>query len=184
VPTVTGIVRQTPSFETTNADTVAFRVTFSEAVQGVTGDSFVIAPGSVGGATVQLVTEVAGSGGSQYDVLVGGLGEGSTGTLNIDLAANSGISSVSTSQALLYTNPAGGHAVHDQSYTVDRFITAPVVTGLLDAANGQGDSGASAGDFITSTQNLKFTGTTDAGNTVQLFLNGQSIGFATADGSG
>ncbi len=106
-PTVEGIVRQSPSFETTNADSVTFRVTFSEGVQGVSGNSFVIAAGSVSGATIQLVSQVDLNG-TQYDVTVSGL-QGATGTLNIDLAANSGITSRDgNSRPVTETNPADG----------------------------------------------------------------------------
>ncbi|WP_173202222.1 Ig-like domain-containing protein, partial [Geobacter sp. SVR] len=181
-PTITSILRQTPTYDTTNADSVTFRVTFTEAVKNVDGTDFTIAPGSVSGATIQLVTPVTGSNGTQYDVIVGGLS--GSGSLNLDLYSGNNIKSVAGDTPLVYANQAGGNTATDQTYTVDRSITAPAITGLKNAANGQGDTGVSGSDFVTSTQNLKFTGTTDAGNTVQVFLGGQSIGSTTADGSG
>ena len=187
-PTITQIVRQTPSYDTTNADSVTFRVTFSEAVTNVVGTDFTFAAGSVSGATVQLVTAVVNSNDTQYDIQVGGLA-GTTGTLNLDVdttiaSGTSGIKSVATNESLLYSNSIGGNASTDQTYTIDHAISTPVITGLLNSANAQGDTGASSSDFITSTQNLKITGTTDIGNTVQVFKDGHSIGSATVNGSG
>ncbi|MBI5484501.1 MAG: DUF4347 domain-containing protein [Deltaproteobacteria bacterium] len=183
IPTITNILRQNPTFDTTNADAVTFRVTFSEAVQNVDGTDFTLAPGSVSGATIQIVTPVVNSNGTQYDVQVGGLA-GTSGPLNLDVSNQQNITSISTGSAISYSNPAGGNPVSDQSYTVDHFVTTPIITGLLNAANANGDSGASASDFITNVKNLKITGTTDAGNTVQVFRNGTSIGLITADGVG
>ena len=57
-PTVTSIERQAPSDEDTNANSLTFRVTFSEAVENVgTGDFAVTAPGG-GTATTARVTGV------------------------------------------------------------------------------------------------------------------------------
>ena len=73
IPAPYSIVRQNPTFSTTNADVVNFRVTFTTPVQGVIGTDFSLTPGSLDGATVQVVTPVLNSNGTQYDVQVGGL---------------------------------------------------------------------------------------------------------------
>ncbi|VUZ23162.1 Uncharacterised protein, partial [uncultured Comamonas sp.] len=173
-PTVESIVRQSPSFETTNADSVTFRVTFSEGVTGVTGSSFVIAPGSVSGATIQLVSQVDGAG-TQYDVVVSGLS--GRGTLNIDLAASSGIiSQDGNSRPVTETNPAGGKP--DHSYTIDRDINTAYINDLT-GGNINGSNIATR-----DTTGLEFSGKADAGDTVRLYIGNKLLGSAKADGSG
>ncbi len=176
-PSITSIVRQTPTYETTNADEVTFRVTFSEAVQQVDGTDFTIAPGSVSGATIQLVTPVDTSGGTQFDVRVGGL-NGKTGTLNLDISNQQNITSIASGEALNYTNPAGGDAVSDQTYTVDHFVSTPAVTAITI------DTGASSTDFITSDNTLVFSGTADPNCSIRLMSDGLFIGSTTSNGAG
>ncbi|MFC4620631.1 Ig-like domain-containing protein, partial [Comamonas nitrativorans] len=173
-PTVESIVRQSPSFETTNADSVTFRVTFSEGVTGVTGSSFVIAPGSVSGATIQLVQQVDGAG-TQYDVVVSGLS--GTGTLNIDLATESGVmSNDGNSRVVTETNPATGKP--DHSYTIDGDINSAYVGGLT------GGSVQGSNIATRDTTGLEFSGKADAGDTVRLYIGNKLLGTAKADGNG
>lgn len=61
--------------------------------------------------------------------------------------------------------------------TVDASITTPVVTGITT------DTGV-AGDGVTSDPTLVISGTSDAGDTVEVFRDGISIGSVTADGVG
>lgn len=107
VPAPYSIVRQSPTFSTTNADVVNFRVTFTTAMQGVVGTDFSLTPGSLDGATVQLVTPVASSNGTQYDVQVGGLA-GRTGTVNLDIAAANTIKELSSGHSLSSLIPSSG----------------------------------------------------------------------------
>ena len=141
------------------------------------GTDFTIAPGSVSGATVQLVTPVATSNGTQFDVQVGGL-SGATGPLNLDVSNQQNITSISTSESLIYTNPAGGNLVSDQTYTVDHFVAVPAITAITT------DTGASSTDFITSDNTLIFSGTADPNCSIRLYNDGLYIGTATSNGSG
>lgn len=172
-PEIDSILRQTPSFDTTNAESVAFRVTFSEKVTGVTANSFVIAPGSLSGATIQLVTAV-GSDGRQYDVVVGNLS--GSGTLNIDLAASSGIKGQASQLDLTTTNPVDSS--RDHSYTIDRVINAPRATGI--------DVGQVNSSTIITSANAGFSlsGRADAGDTQRIYLDGVMVGSGTANAAG
>ncbi|WXL25523.1 Ig-like domain-containing protein [Ectopseudomonas mendocina] len=172
-PEIESILRQTPSFDTTGAESVTFRVTFSEQVKGVTANSFVIAPGSLSGATIQLVTSV-GSDGRQYDVVVGNLS--GSGTLNIDLAANSGVKSQATDIALAATNPTDSS--RDHSYSIDRVINAPSATAI--------DVGQVSQSTIITSANSEFTlsGRADAGDTVRIYLGSALVGSGVANPDG
>ena len=94
-------------------------------------------------------------------------------------------------------SPAIGDGVHNMTYsetdivgnespespslavTIDTSApSAPVFTTITD------DTGTSSTDKITSDQNLVFNGTAEANSTVEVFLDGVSIGTATTDGSG
>ncbi|NLV98124.1 MAG: DUF4347 domain-containing protein, partial [Desulfovibrionales bacterium] len=160
---VNSIVRQWPTGEITNADTVVFRVTFDKSESDVTNSNFLIAPGSVSTAVLQSVQMVEGSDGTQYDVTISGLK--SSGTINIDVVGN---------------NPDDPN--DDQSYTIDKDINPGSITdltgGLLSI---EGDSTT----IITGqTSNLQFSGTADAGDTVSLYIGGTLLGSAQADANG
>lgn len=173
-PSIESIVRQTPSFETTNAETVTFRVTFNEAVTGVSGSSFVIAPGSISGATIQLVQQVDAAG-TQFDVIVSGLN--GAGRLNIDLAASSGVMSADgNSRPVTQTNPDAGKP--DHSYIIDRNINLANITGLV--------GGVTDGNVISTNQTsgLQFSGTADAGDTVRLYIGKALLGTGIAGTDG
>ncbi|WP_415036481.1 DUF4347 domain-containing protein, partial [Azonexus sp.] len=181
-PTVESIVRQTPTAETTNADSVTFRVTFSEGVQGVTSSSFVIAPGSVSaGATIQLVTQVDAAG-KQYDVIVGGL-TGGNGTLNIDLVpgAEGGIKSKADASKLL-SNANPNDTSKDHSYIIDTSISQPSVDAIT------GGVKYSQGLATNNPSHFVFSGKADAGDTVRVFIgtgkNALELGSVIADSSG
>ena len=68
-PTVTSILRQTPTAQLTNANSVVFRVSFSEAVQNLGTADFAISGGGAGSGTVSSVNAVVGQTGV-YDVIV------------------------------------------------------------------------------------------------------------------
>ena len=163
VPAPYSIVRQSPTFSTTNADVVTFRVTFTTAMQGVAGTDFSLTPGSLNGATVQLVTPVANSNGTQYDVQVGGLA-GRTGTVNLDIATSNTIKELATGHSLSSLIPSSGI---DETFTVDHTVLPSTL--LISS-----DTGGSTSDFITSDTSLLFTGTTEAGNSVHLILKDSS----------
>ena len=126
-PTVTSIVRQTPTSSPTNADELTWRVTFSEAVSNVDNADF-----SVDGTTATLaVSTVTGATGA-YDVKASG---GNLATLNakvtLRIATGHNIQDTS-SNALINTTPTG---TNNNIYVVDN--TAPTLRSAT--VNQQGD---------------------------------------------
>ena len=115
-PTVTSIVRQTPTSSPTNADSLTWRVTFSEAVSNVDTADF-----AVSGTTATL--SVSAVSGVTYDVTAsGGNLAGVTAPVTLSIAAGHNIQDAA-SNALTNTTPTG---TNDNSYVVDN--TAPTVT--------------------------------------------------------
>lgn len=107
-PTVLSIARRAPDAALTNAASVFFRVTFSEAVTGVEPGDFEVDAAGVVGAVPVAVTPV---GADIYDVAVAtGAGDG---TVSIDLSATATITDLA-SNALASGFAAG------ESYTIDR----------------------------------------------------------------
>ena len=118
-PTVTSIVRQDPTSSPTNADSLTWRVTFSEAVSNVDAADFAVS-GTTATLSVSAVSGVTGA----YDVTASGgnlAGVNATVTLSID-ATGHGIQDAA-SNALTNTTPTG---TNDNTYVVDN--TAPTVT--------------------------------------------------------
>src|SRR5262249_40876155 len=114
-PVLQSFLRQTPSGSPTNADTLVFRATFSEAVNNVDAADF-----SVTGTTA-AVSAVALVSAGVYDVTVsGGDLAGLNGTVGLDLAAGQNITDAE-GNAL----PAGEPAT-DQTFVIDN--TAPALT--------------------------------------------------------
>jgi hypothetical protein len=104
----------------TNAVTVPFTVTFSQAVTGLTPANFTtVAGGGVSGSSVQGVQVVSGSGNAQYTVTVN-TGSGS-GTLALRLASAAGI-----------TPAPSNVGVTSAAYTIDKNdpTKAPEVQGI------------------------------------------------------
>src|SRR5207237_438066 len=66
-PTISSFVRQIPSTSPTNANTLVFRATFSEAVSGVATADF-----AVDGSTTASVTSISAVSASVYDLTVSG----------------------------------------------------------------------------------------------------------------
>lgn len=113
-PTITSIERQTPALETTNADTLVYRVTFSEAVTSLDTGDF-----SVSGSTA-TVTSVSQAGtGNAYDVtLSGGDLADLNATVTLSLASGQNITD-SAGNTLSNTTPG----TNQVTYVVDN--TAP-----------------------------------------------------------
>ena len=171
----------------TNADSVHFNVTFSEAVSGVdTSDFALTTTGNISGATV---TEVSGIGNTYIVTVNTGTGDGA---LRLDLIDNDSIMNAAA-------NPLGGAGAGNgnftlgETYTIDK--NAPVVISNLraDANPTTADSvhfnvtfsdavsGVDAGDFVlTTTGNLSgasITGLSGSANTY-------TITVATGSGNG
>ena len=118
-PRVASIVRETPTSSPTNADSLTWRVTFSEAVSNVDAADFVVSGTT---ATVTAVAAVSGVTGA-YDVTAsGGNLAGVSATVGLAIAASHNIQD-GASNALSNTTPTG---TNNNSYVLDN--TAPSVT--------------------------------------------------------
>ena len=118
-PTVASIARQNPTSSPTNADSLTWRVTFSEAVSNVGAADFAVSGTT---ATVTAVATVSGLTGA-YDVTTsGGNLAGVSATVTLTIASSHNIQDAA-SNALSNTAPTG---TNDNSYVVDN--TAPTVT--------------------------------------------------------
>ena len=117
-PRVASIVRETPTSSPTNADSLTWRVTFSEAVSNVNAADFAVS------GTTATVTAVAVSGlTGAYDVSAsGGNLAALNATVTLAIAASHNIED-GASNSLTNTTPTG---TNDNSYVVDN--TAPSVT--------------------------------------------------------
>jgi VCBS repeat-containing protein len=139
-PTIASIVRSAPAGSPTNADSLTFLVTFSEAVANVDASDF-----AVTGSTA-TVSSVSAAGGNAYSVTVSG---GDLASLNatVGLSVNgaSDIADTATN-ALSGTTPTGA----DQTYVVDNDVVAP--TFALAA-----DTGSSSGDGLTANGTVNVT---------------------------
>ncbi|ESA33336.1 3-carboxymuconate cyclase [Leptolyngbya sp. Heron Island J] len=86
-PNLLSITRQTPATTETDADTLVFRVTFSESIQNITATDFTVSGGST--ATVSNITAVSAT---AYDITVsGGDLADFNGIVGLDLAAGQDI---------------------------------------------------------------------------------------------
>ena len=117
-PTVSSIMRQSPTSSPTNADVLTWRVTFSEAVANVDAADFTVA-----GTTATLTATAVSGSSAQYDVTVsGGNLAGLNATVTLSFAAGQNIQDAA-GNALANTTPTG---TNEASYVVDN--TAPTVT--------------------------------------------------------
>ncbi|HXA18384.1 MAG TPA: lamin tail domain-containing protein [Thermoanaerobaculia bacterium] len=130
----------------TNAASVNFTVTFSEAVFGVTAGNFTPAATGVTGASVGTPTTANNI---AWTVPVN-TGSGS-GTLGLDLTSTSGITDA-------VGNVLSGTHTSDQSYTIDK--TAPTVLSSL-RANGNPTGAASVGFTVTFSEPVTSVDTAD-----------------------
>ena len=117
-PTVTSIVRQTPASSPTNANSLTWRVTFSEAVSNVDATDFAVS-GTTATLTVAAVSGVTGA----YDVTAsGGNLAGLSATVTLSFATGQNIQDAANN-TLTNTAPTG---TNDHTYVLDN--TAPTVT--------------------------------------------------------
>ncbi len=126
-PTVAAIQRGNPAVETTDADTLTWRVSFSEDVQNVDAADFGVTGTS---ATVSNVSAISGG---QYDVTVSGgdlaglvntvVSLGFTGGQNIQDASGNALTNTTPTQI-------------NQTYTVNNVVdTTPPTVGLTASVN-------------------------------------------------
>ena len=163
-PEIASINRLTPSASDTNADSLIFRVTFSESVSGITTDDF-----SVNGSTA-TVTNVSAATGTTTDVTISG-GDLSSlnATVRLDITDdNSIVNASSVGLGGVGTDDYTG----DQTYAVDN--TAP--TTIINTIDINEDTGSSATDFKTKTASQTITATLSIG------LAGGEILYGSIDG--
>ncbi|PAU80450.1 hypothetical protein CK501_08365 [Halovibrio salipaludis] len=164
---------QTVTIDTTIADPTVDSITEDTATDGdqITSDDTLIFNGtSEANASVELfidgtsigTTTADGSGNWSFDHTGTALPDGDH-TVTAQATDNAGNTS-SVSAGLVIT--------------VDTAIAAPTVTGITD------DTGSDGNDGITSDNTLTFNGTSKADASVEVFIDGTSIGTTTADGSG
>ena len=126
-PRVTSIARQTPTTSPTDADTLVWRVTFSEAVQNVDAADF-----TVTGTTAILAVSQGGSTNS-YDITAsGGNLAGLNATVTLSFANGQNIQDTS-GNALSNTTPTGANNnffMVDNSVPPPADTTAPRVTSI------------------------------------------------------
>ncbi|WP_112481183.1 beta strand repeat-containing protein [Vibrio variabilis] len=146
VPTVTSIVRKSPSAEYTNSDSLVWTVTFSESLSSIDGSDF-----AVTGAKGVTISPSASSG-SSVDVTVSGG----------DLASVNNVVSLAISSSSNNLVDAGGNGLSSvtptgsvETYTVDN--TAPTFSSVDDNS---GDNTYKAGETITITAGLGESGLT------------------------
>lgn len=129
-PTLDSFSRQSPTDATTNADTLVFRATFSEAVQGVDTADF-----AVNGTTTATVTDVGRVDTSTYDVTIsGGDLAGFNGSVGLDLASGQDIADHGNNAL-----PAGEPGT-DEVFTLDN--TPPTFGAVSTQSFDEGASGA------------------------------------------
>jgi hypothetical protein len=148
-PSVLSINRQSPASETTNATELTYRVTFSEAVNGVDKTDFSLntLSGSSSG-TLTAETVAVGSSGTTYDVTVSSVS--GNGSLRLDLKSNG------TGIADAAGNTISGGYTSGQSYTIDQTPadnTAPTLTFAGINSSNSNSSLARVNDVVT----LSFT---------------------------
>jgi hypothetical protein len=116
-PTMSAITRLVPTAALTGASSVTFQATFSEAVMGVAAGNFNLT-GTAAVPNANIGTPSTSDGGLDWSITVGSLSS-FNGTLELDLANNSGITD-------LAGNPLTTTSFAGQSYTLDH--VPPTVT--------------------------------------------------------
>jgi autotransporter-associated beta strand protein len=159
-PTVSSIVRQTPSVQLTKADSLTWRVTFDETVTGVDATDFALTGPTGAGLSV------SGSG-SLYDVTASGGNLASySGAASVSFAGGQNITD-SAGNALTATTPSGSSEL---SYTLDN--TGPVISSVSVA-----NSAMKIGDTVTAT--ITVSSDTDTYSLVSGSVAGYSLSNLT-----
>ncbi len=162
-PQVSSIVRADAS--PTAASSVDFTVTFDEEVHGLSTANFSLVLTGTQNASIASISATSGT-----TVTVTVNNNSGVGTFGLNLSNTTGITDVAG-------NSLSGTFTGELYTTLDP-PAAPVVVSISD------DSGSDSSDEITNDNTLSFIGTSDANTTVEVFIDGTSIGTTTADGSG
>ena len=169
-PSVSSIVRQNPTSETTNSSSVVFRVTFNESVSGLDTTDFTLTKTDTADGTVASVSSVSGS---TYDVTVNAIS--GVGTLRLDLNdSGTGITDVCVN------NIASGYT-SGQIYTIDR--TAPTVTSVTAPLNGTYKAGQNLDFTVNFSENVEVN-TTGGTPRISLTIGSSTVYANYISGSG
>ncbi len=164
-PVVESITRTMPGSGATNATSVTYTVTFSEAVTGVTADDFTLFPTGTATGTVSNVSSA--NGGAAWTVTVDDIS--GDGTMRLDLR-NNGTSIVDTAG-----NPISGGFNSGATYTFDH------VAPTLSSAIGISDTALKAGE--TATVTFRFSEAVENFTTDDVTVsNGELMNLASSDG--
>jgi outer membrane biosynthesis protein TonB len=145
-PTVTSIERQTPTAEQTNADSLVYRITFSEAVANLDISDFTIS------GTTATVSHLASAGGNAYDITISGGNLASLdGTVTLGFVVGQNIAD-SAGNALTVTTASG---TSQRTYLVDN--TAPALN-----AAGSSPADNATNIAVNSPLTVKFAEALDA----------------------
>ncbi len=161
-PTVASIARQNPTSSPTNADSLTWRVTFSEAVSNVNAADFAVSGTT---ATVTAVATVSGVTGA-YDVTASGGNLASVNaTVALTISSSHNIED-GASNALSNRTPTG---TNNNSYVLDNTAPSVTISGVPSASNApftatftfsEAVTGFAAGDITLSNASVSnFTAT-------------------------
>lgn len=173
-PQVLGVNRQSPLTETTNALSVTYRVTFSEAVTGVDAADFslVTTSGTAAGAIQSNAVTPQGSTGSVYDVVVSSVT--GNGSLRLDVKATAtGIRDAASNDISGGFNTGEQYSVSPGSST-----GTPVLVSVSLASGNSIVSLAKPGDIIT----LRFT-SSEPVNTPVVTIAGHTVSAVAGSGN-
>lgn len=171
-PTVTNILRNTPSAEFTNADVVVFHVDFSESVSSVSASDFTITGTAAGDGTIGTIADIDGD---TWSIQITGL-TSSNGTIGLDPVTGQTLTDAATN-GLVSAVVSGT----EESYTIDNTAPADPAGLDLDAAS---DFGISNTDDLTNDDTPTINGTKEANTSIEVFSDQDgSLGTVTLDAS-
>ncbi len=165
--TASSINRQTPSTTPTNATSVVWRVTFANAVSGLTSSNFTLTNTGLTAPSITTVSAVTASPDTQWDVTVN-TGTGN-GTLGLNMTSDVGLSHDVTN--LTSTG---------QTYTIDK--TAPTVTNVTSStADGAYNASDAISIQITFSEIVTITGTPQL--TLETGATDQAVDYTSGSGT-
>jgi predicted heme/steroid binding protein len=177
-PVVTGITRQSPSTQLTNASTIIFRATFSMKVRGVDNADFTLTTvaGTASGILANGAVTPVGTDSIAYDITV--ITVQGNGTLRLDLnGSGTGITDTAG-------NAISAGFTNGDTYIVDN--TAPLAVSILRQSPTTQTTNASSVIFratfsekVTGVNNTDFTLTTVSGTAGGVLATGAVVPVGT-----
>ena len=166
IPSLTSITLSSPADSTTNADSLTWRITFSEAVKNVDAADFVVS------GTTATVTGVTAVSTSVYNVTVsGGDLANLEGSVYLTLAAGHNIVSTSASVALSSTTPSG---TNDNFYNINNNTVPTLAVTAVNPTYTENGSAVDLFSGVTAATNDTGQTFTDMTLTVTNVSNGSS----------